>query len=363
MTSPFLFLSFFAFVLLGACSSSIAEPPVLPVAQEGWDVSREAPVLPAGDMRARALWNDPHVVQAKGTYAMFMTTSVDKPFQPPILPFRALSKDGVHWELSPKAPLLTAKGGPYVSIETPSVVYFRGAWHMFFTGIYPRPVPSPMSIGHAVSQDGVHWDVVAWERLKATGVATDWDSYLVGEPGAVVVQGQLYVYYTAMGGRPEGGPPLQSLAVITSSDGLSFSKPRLVLQQGDLYPARAGYAGYSSPAALYAQGKVHLFYSVVHWQKGGNPEWQQVAIHHAVSADGLGGFVEDGAPIVTRDSTQWATGEVLAPGPMIKDGKVMVWFGGHVPVSDLRPLINRDFKGPEFGIGLAVMPYDQFISK
>lgn len=354
------FSIFFALVLMASCSPSVAEPPVLPEAQEDWDVSRDMPVLPAGDMKARALWNDPHVIKAGDKYVMYMTTSVDKPFKPPVLPFRALSKDGVHWGLSPKEPLLTAKGGPYVSIETPSVVYFRGTWHMFFTGIYPRPIPSPMSIGHAVSKDGVHWDVVVWERLKATGVATDWDSYLVGEPGVVVIQGKLYVYYTAMGGRSGGGPPLQSLGVITSSDGLSFSEPRIVLQQGDLYPAATGYAGYSSPAALYEQGKVHLFYSVVHWQKGANPEWQQVAIHHAVSSDGISGFIEDSAPIVTRDSTQWATGEVLAPGPIIEGNRVLVWFGGHVPVSDLRPLIKRNFSGPEFGIGLASQPLQSF---
>jgi hypothetical protein len=168
-------------------------------------VSRAAPVLPAGALRPRALWNDPSLLRTPDGYAMYLTTSMGEPFQPPVLPFRAVSRDGRRWSLSPATPLLDPRGGPYASIETPSVVRFAGRYWMAFTGIYPKADPTPMAIGLAVSDDGVKWRVARWTLLRATGGASDWNGYLVGEPGAVVWQGRLHIYFSAVGARAEGG--------------------------------------------------------------------------------------------------------------------------------------------------------------
>ncbi len=292
-----------------------------------------------------------------------MTTSIGDAFKPPILPFRAVSRDGVRWTLSPATPLLSPKGSPYVSIETPSVVRFRDQYWMAFTGTYAKPDPSPMAIGMAVSPDGVHWRIANWTLLRATGGATDWNGYLVGEPGAVVQGNRLLLYFSAVGARDGGGPPLQSIGLVTSTDGLHFSAPRQVLRQGPLYPAAKGFAGYSSPAALARNGGIDLFYSVAHVRKGGDPEWQQVAIHHARSATGLPPFREDRAPILTRQSAEWTDGEILASAPLLDGDRVKIWFGGHVAVARLGPLLRRGTKGPEFGIGLATLPLSQFDSE
>jgi hypothetical protein len=184
----------------------------------------------------------------------------------------------------------------------------------------------------------------------------------VGEPGAVVVRDRLHIYFSAVGARDGGGPPLQSIGLITSTDGAHFSAPRQVLRQGPLYPAAKGFAGYSSPAATASRNGVDLFYSVVHVRKGGDPEWQQVAIHHAYSATGLPPFREDAAPLLTRASTGWTDGEILAPGPLTDGDTLRLWFGGHVAVSRLAPLIQRGVQGPEFGIGLATLPLTPFRS-
>jgi hypothetical protein len=345
--------------LLASCGAA-DPPPQLPDAMQGWTVSRQAPAVEAGSLRTGALWNDPSLLRTPDGYVLYMTTSIDKPFKPPILPFRAVSQDGVHWALSPETPLLSPEGSPYVNIETPSVVRFRGQYWMAFTGIYPKPDPSPMAIGLAVSPDGVHWSVAQWTLLKATGGAKDWNGYLVGEPGAVVLDDRLLIYFSAVGAREGGGPPLQSIGLISSEDGAHFSAPRQVLQQGPLYPAAKGFAGYSSPAALARDGGIDLFYSVVHVRKGGDPEWQQVAIQHARSATGLPPFREDKAPVLTRESTDWTDGEILAPGPLLDGDQVKLWFGGHVAVGRLAPLLQRGTKGPEFGIGLATLPLNQF---
>ncbi len=85
-----------------------------------------------------------------------------------------------------------------------------------------------------------------------------------------------------------------------------------------------------------------------------------MAIHHARSRDGSPPFDEDRAPVVTRDSARWTGGEILAPAPLVDDGMLKLWFGGHVRQAALAPLIKRGLKGPEFGIGFAAMPLDRF---
>jgi hypothetical protein len=275
---------------VGAAAASLygcapSEEQVLaPIAQqEGW-ARTDGPVISAGDFREAAMWNDPSVVRTSGGYVMYATTSVGEPWKPPVLPFRLVSKDGQKWAASPAAPLLQPFG-IYASIETPSVVQFGGAWHMFFTGVHSNPEPSPMSIGHAVSADGVNWRIAKPSLLSATGEAGDWRSYLVAEPGAVVVGNRLLVYFSAVGARASGTPPQdQSIGVISSIDGSNFSAPQKVLAQGAQYPAAKGFAGYSAPAALFHGKQVHLFYSVAHFSDDADPQWQQVAVHHAVCA-------------------------------------------------------------------------------
>ncbi|MES2174362.1 MAG: hypothetical protein V4523_10515 [Pseudomonadota bacterium] len=345
-------------LVLAACTNP-APPPDLPRAMTGWRVSRTAPVIAAGSLRREGLWNDPSPLRTADGYVLYMTSSTDAPFKPPVLPFRAVSGDGAQWTLSPATPLLSPAGGPYASIETPSVVRFAGRYWMAFTGVYASPDPSPMAIGLAVSPDGVTWEVANWTLLLATGGATDWNGYLVGEPGAVVRGGELLIYFSAVGARAEGGPPRQSIGLIRSRDGVHFTPPIQVLGQGPLYPARQGYAGYSSPAALADGEAIDLFYSVAHEQKGADPEWQQVAIHHARSADGVH-FREDDAPLLIRESTDWTDGEILAPGPLRDGDQIKLWFGGHVTHPHLAPLIQRGIAGPEFGIGIATISFDQF---
>ncbi|WP_420143095.1 hypothetical protein [Sphingobium sp.] len=346
------------FLALGGCMPP-APAPDLPSVMPGWTVSRAAPVIMAGSLRPQALWNDPSPLRMDDGYALYMTSSTDAPFKPPVLPFRAVSRDGKRWALSPAKPLLTATDGPYASIETPSVARFAGRYWMAFTGVYAKPGPSPMAIGMAVSPDGIDWRIANWTLLQATGGATDWNGYLVGEPGLVVRGDELLLYFSAVGARVRGGPPLQSIGLIRSRDGQHFTAPQQILTQGPLYPPEQGYAGYSSPAALADGGVVDLFYSVAHVRKGADPEWQQVAIHHARSRDSVR-FIEDPAPLLTRASASWTDGEILAPGPLRDGGQIRLWFGGHVARDRLAPLIRRDFSGPEFGIGIATIPIDHF---
>jgi hypothetical protein len=320
--------------------------------QAGWATPQANPVLPAGSLRAQALWGDPCVLKIGAQYIMYMTTSIDTPFQAPIVPFRAVSADGVNWQLSPPTPVALPGGTDFISIETPSVVQFQGAYHMFFTGIYPAGGPAMMAIGHAVSPDGISWKVSPGPVISATGKPADWNGVLVGEPGAIVQGNQIFVYFSALAARPSGVPAqLQTIGLAISSDGEHFASAKQVLTQSALFPPSEGFAGYSAPAAFELNGQLHLVYDVVMSLPDANPQWQQVAIQHAVSStDGTGGFVEDSRPIFTRYSFPLSQGEVIGPAALVDDGKVKLWFAGHVPVADLGPLVRANFSGPDFGI-------------
>ena len=344
--------------LLLACpgcndSNAGAALPPLP-RQAGWVAHSPDPVIQTGDFRSQGLWGDPCVLKVNGEYVMYLTSSTRDPFKPPVLPFRAVSPDGVKWELQPKQPLLTAEGMEYVSIETPSVVYFRGRYHMYFTAIMPDGRIPPMAIGHAVSDDGIKWTKDPEPVLRGTGNLSDWNGYLVAEPGAVVHDDRIHLYFCAVAARPGGKPPqLQTIGRVTTEDGVTFTPPERLVEQHALYPPEQGYVGYSTPFALSHRGRVHLFYDVAHFQAGRDPEWQQVALHHAVSSDGGKTFTQDPAPLLAREDFDWTAGEILAPSVLVEGDRLLLWFGGHVRNPDLAPLILRGFKGREFGVGLA----------
>jgi hypothetical protein len=341
-------------IVAAACASEPEAPLQLPLRQTQWALHPGNPVIKAGDFREQGLWNDPSVLKVGSEYVMYLTSSTREPFKPPVLPFRAVSADGISWRLDPANPLFDEKGTPFVSVETPSVVYFRGEYHLYYSGIHPSGHVPMMEIGHAVSADGIHWKKDPAPVIRSSGKPAEWNGFLVGEPGAVVYKDRIHVYFTAMGARPSGTPPqLQSIGLAISKDGRTFEPPRVALSQTSLYGPEKGFPGYSTPAALVDGETVHLFYDVVHFDKNARPEWRQVALQHAVSRDGGLTFREVGGPLVRRDDNDWSTaGEVRAPAALIDGNQVKVWFGGHVGHAKLGDMIRRGFRGREFGIGL-----------
>jgi hypothetical protein len=338
-------------------------PDNMPV-QSGWRTPFPNPVLPAGSLYPRALWNDPTLLREGDQYVMWMTTSIETPFKPPIVPFRAVSDDkGKTWRLDPPTPVATPDGTRFVNIETPTVVKFHGMYHMYFSGIYPDAKPTLMAIGHAVSPDGKSWKVSRDPVLSESGNLQDWNGFMVGEPGAIVRGDEIFVYFSAVGARASGVPPQdQSIGLAVTKDGEHFGPQLRVLTQASIYPPEKGFAGYSTPSPFELHGRVHLLFDVVLSLKGANPDWQQVALHHAYSvSDGRGDFVQDDKPIFTRNSFPWTLGEVIGPSALVDEGKVKMWFGGHVPIGSLGPLVQRGYSGNEFGINYAEKDVTAFV--
>ncbi len=339
---------------LAACASEIDAPLNLAPRQARWILHPGNPVVKAGDFIDKGLWADPSVLKVGDTYLMYMTSSTKEPFSPPILTFRAVSNDGIHWRLDPAKPLMDASGTPFVSIETPSVVFFRGEYHMYFSGIHPSGHAPVMEIGHATSPDGINWKKDPKPVITSSGKVSEWTGYAVAEPGAVVYKDRLHLYFIGIGARAGGSPPqLQSIGLAISPDGRTFDTPRVVLTQSKLYPPEAGFPGYSTPSALADGDTIHLFYDVVHFDKNAKPNWRQVALQHAISTDGGLRFVENGGPLLRRDDNDWsAKGELSGPAALIDGDQVRLWFGGHTGYDALGNMIRRGWKGREFGIGM-----------
>jgi hypothetical protein len=144
----------------------------------------------------------------------------------------------------------------------------------------------------------------------------------------VVHDGQLYLYFTAFGPDAKLGKGLQFIGLTTSKDGVHWSAPERVLDPDQsLYPAADGWVGYSTPNVIELDGQVHLFVDVAFDADGSS--WKQVRLHHAVSADGKTGFVQDVAPLASAGDFPWAVDEIRSPDALV-DGKTLrLYFAGH----------------------------------
>lgn len=326
--------------------------------QAGWKADAENPCVSFGQLRWLASWNDPCVLKWKGKYVMYMTSALTVPGWPPVLPYRAVSDDGRHWNLDPKTPLIAHGKDPsdfdFQSIETPSVVFFKGRFHLYYTGVQ-KGLSGPLAIGHATSEDGVYWTKDPNNPvLRPTGNPADFNGIHVAEPGAVVRSDAVYLYHTSVGKRPGSGPPARRvIALARSADGSRFASPKVVLEQSDLYPASLGFDGYSTSAAAVRAGRVHLFYDVGYFDPHAERKWTQVALHHAVSDDGETNWVQDSRAIFTTRSFGWTSLEIRSPTALFEGDALHLWFAGNARVDEFLPEVKQTARTRKFGIGHA----------
>ena len=165
--------------------------------------------------------------------------------------------------------------------------------------------------------------LVASQVCDPGGEVTDVNSFLVGEPGAVVFEGKVYLYFAGNGYDTKLANPVFSIGLATSPDALSWSKPIRALSPDQVQYPRASWLGYSTPAALVLGGEVHLFFDVIR-----DMPFTQVALRHARSADGANGFIQDEGAIFSTADFAFTAREIRAPSPLLDGTKVRLWFAG-----------------------------------
>ena len=286
------------------------------------------PIIQTGDFFPDSNWNDPHVIHDGTQFVMF--ASAAKNFDQNVKIYRLVSADGIDWELSPSNAVFEKSASGLwdsKSVETPAVVYYSGQYHMFYTGyetIYSDS--GNFKIGHATSPDGITWTregMILQPTDPGGAVNMDFNQFVVAEPAPVVFNGNIYLYFTAVGANAGVGTILQVIGLATYN-GSTWTSPVQVLEPDQsLYP-RASYYGYSTPNAIVRNGKMHLYFDVVI-----EDPWKQVKIHHAVSDDGINGWIQDSAPLLNREDFTWTQEEIRSPSALEYNNKLYLYFAGH----------------------------------
>jgi len=294
-------------------------------------------ILSKNELFNGATWNDPHVVQSGSQFIMY--ASADSDFDQDIKIYRLVSSDGLNWSLNPNSPVLS-KGSSAAdwdrkSVETPAVILFQGQYYMFYTG-YPTTQADTTSykIGYATSADGITWtkkSMLLAPTNPSGAPNMDFNQYIVAEPAPVVFNNKIYLYFTALGANATVGTTLQTIGLVESSDGITWSSPQQVIipDQG-LYPRSSNWKGYSTPHAVVLDNKVNLFVSVVT-----DSPFSQVKIHRITSANGKSNWVHDSKEILDKSEFSWTANQIRSPSVFLSGTDLFLWFAGDANVNDL----------------------------
>jgi hypothetical protein len=291
-----------------------------------------SPIIKYGDGFADAAWNDPTVLKVNGQYVMYISAAQGITGANKVKIFRMVSGDGYSWSLSPQTPVLEPVPGTYYAggTETPSVVFFQGKYNMYIIA-YPVTAQNAydFTIGHAVSTDGISWQIDANPILESDGSAT-WMGQVVGEPGALVYHDSLYLFFA--GGGVENGNTVESIGLIRSADGTNFGTAiEAVKLPQDVYPSSDGWYGLSTPSALAINDSIYLFTDVA---KIINGKWTQVALHQFKTYGNMNHWYHGNSPIYTTADFSWTNGnyisEIRSITPFMDDnGKLKIYYAGN----------------------------------
>lgn len=285
-------------------------------------------------------WNDPYVIAENGGYTMW-ASCVNNFTTYDIRIYRLRSTDRINWVMAgPQGTLGNVSNyvlqmgaaGEWDSsaVETPSVVFYGGEYKLFYTG-YDGTFSdsSRYKIGFATSPDGITWTkggifLQPNDPFNATPNFT-YDQWIVGEPGAVVFNNKLYVYFTAVGANQALGQTMQTIGLTIFDPAVgTWDTPRQVIVPNQtLYPAATWY-GFSTPAAgILPDGRIGVFCSLV----TRNP-WSQVKIINLASVDGISGWVDNVYPVINNTDAAWSSVHVIGACLQSDGGNLNVWHGG-----------------------------------
>jgi predicted GH43/DUF377 family glycosyl hydrolase len=291
------------------------------------------PIINYGDGFADATWNDPCVIKENGQYIMYLTSAIGIVLSPTntVKVYRKVSNDGINWSLSPATPVMEPALGTYYEggTETPSVVKKDNTYHMYLTCYPPGNNPAEFVIAHATSTMASTWNMDAAPVIESDGSNSIYGD-LVGEPGAMVYNDSIYLFFTAAG--TVNSQAVQCIGLMKSADGTNFTSPQIAVQlPQDVYPLADNYWGLSTPSALAINDTIYLFTDVARTING---EWTQVALHQFKTIANSGIWYHDTLPIHTMQDFVWTDGDylstLLAPTPLLDDnGLLRIWYAGY----------------------------------
>lgn len=349
------------------CGQAAGGPPepVRPPRPSSWTLSPSNPLIAisrtpdglSGGGKGPQIWNDPSVLQEDGGYSMWASMGHGGPKGVAIYKLR--SRDGLTWTVDNggKAVLEPGDRGKdfdWFGVETPSVIKVGDRYHMYYS-VYPDGKIPLVTMGHAVSRDGVHWDKQGELRSVTEPVGrhegNPWGRLARAEPAVLYRDGTFYLYFTDVRCRTadcKGDVPvIRGISLATSRDGQTFQQrgTEPVLMPGAPYTADERWEGYSTPAVVMHDGVTHLFCDV--FRKAGKDSVQE-AIAHFQSRDGVSFELVE--PDIVTAGADWAAVSVRSPSVLIDGATWKMWFAG----DNYDPNRGKPRGGRiEAGIGLA----------
>jgi len=317
-------------VLVGQALDTNFFPQFVPYSQN--------PVINYGDGLAGSPWNDPTVLKENNQYIMYLS-GVEGGINHPndtIGIYRFTSPDGYSWTLNPTSPVLDAVAGTYYegAVETPSVIFFNGEYHMYNT-VYTTNDAFLFKISHATSLDGINWQIDNAPILEPAP-NVDWMSLIAAEPGVMVKDDTLYLFFSAVGTVGK-----QSIGLIRSTDGANFFDTiQTATLPENVYLPSGNYAGLSTPSPALIGDTIYLFTDVAQTIFG---LWQQVALHQFKSFGDINQWYADTMSIHTRADFSWTNGnyraELRSITPLLDSNRLRIWYAGH-NISEIDTVTN-----------------------
>jgi hypothetical protein len=164
----------------------------------------------------------------------------------------ATSPDGFTWTEQGVAVPRPPKPQPgWRSVTTPGILKFKDKYYLYYQAFMEasgkRGDYCPVAVSFADSPDGP-WKP-AGKTVVPNGAKGEWDQFAIHDPGPLVHDGKVYLYYKSAFNRPEGVWVAQGLAIADNPLG-PFKKHPLnpVLNSGHentLFPFKEGVAALS----------------------------------------------------------------------------------------------------------------------
>lgn len=273
-------------------------------------------------------WADPTVLKVNNEYIMYVSAMHGGIATPqPISIYRFTSLDGYSWGMNPAIPVFEPVNGTFYEggLETPNVVFFNGEYHMYNT-VYLQNIPSQFKISHATSPNGINWTMDNAPVL-APDSTVSFMSDIVAEPGALVKNDTLYLFFTGISNVGD-----VSIGLARSLDGSTFfDTTQAVTIPRDIYPVNEGYLGLSTPDATLVGDTIYLFTDLVRTDTF--TFWNQVGLQQFKSYGNINKWHHDTTDVHMSDDFTWTDGnylsQLLGATPLMDGNRLRIWYWGY----------------------------------
>ena len=233
--------------------------------------------------------------------------------------FAAQGYSQTNWSKYPGNPVMEPDQDWETRVIAPNaVLYDNEQYHMWYTaGEFPA-LGGELSIGHAVSDDGLSWTKDEVNPVFTRGDGVAWDDKSVYKAAVLKIDSTYHMWYT--GYSNEGG--IIGIGHATSDDGLEWnrddSQPVLTVgTSGEWDDSRVAH-----PTVVHDGSIFHM------WYAGYKGDGSTIELGHATSADGSVWTKDPQNPVISYDVEGWDNPQLDYPFAIYDGAEFHIWYNG-----------------------------------